>query len=112
MYVLGKSLFRKEWAARGRELNDAFRDTPRRPPGALPESKASSALARAKADFLIALASVDFLVLAFLEDLEVALPLCFRRCGFFRIGFCARCILNAILSEKSMIKCGEDFAPD
>ena len=86
MYVLGKSLFRKEWAARGCELSNSFRDTPRRPPGVLPESKTSSALARAKADFLAALAGVDFLVLAFLEDLEVALPLCFRCCDFFGIG--------------------------
>ena len=87
MYVLGKSLFRNEWAARGCEVSNALRDTPRRPPAVLPESKASSALARAKADFLTAFASVGFLVLAFLEDLEVTLPLCFRSCDFFGIGF-------------------------
>ena len=68
MYVLGKSLFRNERAAKGCELSNALRDTPRRPPAVLPESKASSALARAKADFLTAVASVDFLVLDFLED--------------------------------------------
>ena len=87
MYVLGKSLFRNEWAARGCELSNPLRETPGRPRDALPESKASSALARAKADFLTALASVGFLVLAFLEDLEVTLPLCFRCCDFFGIGF-------------------------
>ena len=109
MYVLGKSLFRNEWAARGCELSNALRETPRRPPGVLPESKASSAFARAKADFFTALAGVGFVVLAFFEDLEVTLPLCFRCCDFFGIGFCGvRCNLNFVLPGKSMIYCGED----
>jgi hypothetical protein len=109
MYVLGKSLFRNEWAASGCEVSNALRDTPRRPPAVLPESKASSALARAKADFLTALVSVGFLVLALLKDLEVTLPLCFRCCDFFGIRFCGvRCNLNSLLPGKSMIYCGED----
>ena len=101
MYVLGKSLFRNEWAAKGCELSNALCDTPLRPRGVLPESKASSALARAKADFLTAVASVDFLVLALLEDLEVTLPFCFRCCDFFGIGFAVFGVISTRCSLRS-----------
>jgi hypothetical protein len=81
MYVLGKSLLRKEWAARAcgwdasALLGEILKAT-------FPPSNASSFFARAKRSFRVAFAWAAFFGFGFRETIELPLRLRFD-CGFF-----------------------------